>query len=660
MPISASQSNHPFIAYLSSAGLLGPLKSTFATAEQLEEVADAEDREYAGFEEINLLEGLASGPTFSSESNPLYLPSSRVTEGVRLKRLSQATVFSPPPAPSPSSSRRTTRPIMRKSFRKVLPTVSGFRVRLRTVFVPYVLLPGYEASLDEREAGSNERTVVLCVEVENSGESGPNVGFSVERVDISIGGEDAATRLIGWGEDGLKSDAEKRLFPLSVASGEQYNLLYAVSFLSSPQDNSGARASVSGFPSQSNQTHSTGLQRAVTINILGKPFEKQDQDDSSLPAPTQTFSSKWNCVLDLSANQSSKEDSVGFSDPFGGTRNALPEPASPFPTQSAFGMSPLGTPQGRAGLEIKRHTLPGFAGALRAGAGNIATNFRLSLPGQDRSASPNPPSRLSYTPPSVAMQAYSRSPRTSFSAPINAASVDNVSTSETLVAPLTPAYPAFSPRMSAPPVPFSHPLGAQQSVSGPSVEIRRDRGSAYGGPVPPTPGPTVGTHPVADPMQSAQASTGDPIIVSVGLLPLAPIETGKSDSTVRMIFPSDTFTLDIFVLNRSSWTRRFEISYPDNARQKPIPYTGSKLEGRAAFEELRDAINPPGVLPLQNRIRIGPLRPSTSQSVRMDFTALRSGVHSIDILTLTDIESGFRRNLRSVLDVVVHERQESQ
>lgn len=41
-----------------------------------------------------------------------------------------------------------------------------------------------------------------------------------------------------------------------------------------------------------------------------------------------------------------------------------------------------------------------------------------------------------------------------------------------------------------------------------------------------------------------------------------------------------------------------------------------------------------------------PLLPSTCQSVRMDFLALAPGVHSIDTLTLTDVQTGFTMNLR--------------
>jgi hypothetical protein len=41
-----------------------------------------------------------------------------------------------------------------------------------------------------------------------------------------------------------------------------------------------------------------------------------------------------------------------------------------------------------------------------------------------------------------------------------------------------------------------------------------------------------------------------------------------------------------------------------------------------------------------------PLRPETCQSVRMDFLALTPGVHAIDALTLTDVETGFAVNLK--------------
>ena len=101
---------------------------------------------------------------------------------------------------------RKSLPTLRKSYRRTLQTVSGFRVRMRTVFVPYVLLPETEGTITElddaekererREAGSADRTVVLCVEIENSGELGIGVGVVVEKVDVKIGGEMRRRRLL--------------------------------------------------------------------------------------------------------------------------------------------------------------------------------------------------------------------------------------------------------------------------------------------------------------------------------------------------------------------------------------------------------------------------------------------------------------------------------
>src|SRR5262249_5428916 len=135
------------------------------------------------------------------------------------------------PVPTPTTAIQTRFvPTLRKSYRKTLGTVSGFRVRMRTVFIPYVLLPGIGEDDDERrEAGSEERTVVLCVEIENTGESG--AGFSIEDVDIDIGGEGATATLIGWGDKGFAAGQDAKVFPLLLRTIEQYNLLYAVSFV---------------------------------------------------------------------------------------------------------------------------------------------------------------------------------------------------------------------------------------------------------------------------------------------------------------------------------------------------------------------------------------------------------------------------------------------
>ena len=84
---------------------------------------------------------------------------------------------------------------------------------MRTVFVPYARLPETGGTLVERddaekererrEAGSAERMVVHCVEIENSGESGFGAGFVVEKVDMKIVGKMRRRHLLGGEMVGL-------------------------------------------------------------------------------------------------------------------------------------------------------------------------------------------------------------------------------------------------------------------------------------------------------------------------------------------------------------------------------------------------------------------------------------------------------------------------
>jgi hypothetical protein len=97
---------------------------------------------------------------------------------------------------------------------------------------------------------------------------------------------------------------------------------------------------------------------------------------------------------------------------------------------------------------------------------------------------------------------------------------------------------------------------------------------------------------------------GEPIVVSVGLLPSpSPSRVGATTTTENVyIYPLDTFTLDIFVFNKSSWTRRFEVSYPERRKMRKLG--GDRHRQSAGKDLLRDG-EKPGILPLQNRVRIG-------------------------------------------------------
>ena len=553
---------------------------------------------------------------------------------------------------------------------------------MRTVFVPYFLLPqgshngkvhkprqadpgasDSDSDLDEdvlqereqREAGNEEHTVVLSVEVENlfAGSSSPTPGtpsyhFEVERVDVSISGTGARASFIGWGE------SEPEVFPLGVGPREQVNLLYAVSFLRGPEVDEFSLARPAGGDKKGVADE---LQRAVTIHLIVRPFEPND----GVPTyPTKVFPSRWNCVLDLASSsitQQQKRQSAELEDDGNQQYFVLPTPASPFPSAPlappARTLTPLTT---RSVIPLtavagsKRHTIATFGTPVHEYARMPKSPMNYQSPtsmlnpnNQPPSAplhsSPTPtgqtlniPNRASYIPPSVAFQAsFPRSP-TTFDPPTSPplplppmnslagfthSQTDSASTINEILdppTPRTPAYPAY-PNSPAPvpPTPFWQTSIAQQSgpgAVGPSVEIRRERG----GSLPQTPGPTVGGFGAftgMDPMKAlkqqqeqAPDSTGrdvggEPIVVSVGLLPPPHHRGGKkAHAHAGELYPLDQFTLDIFVFNQSSWTRRFEVSYPDERRRR----RKAKKEREAGG---KGDVRPPGIIPLENRVRIG-------------------------------------------------------
>lgn len=600
------------------------------------------------------------GPEFGRlDSSQFNLPT------VRLGTVSRQKLFSLPPAllatpkeasPSPMTAVRKAHPTLRKSFRKTLLVASGFRVRMRTVFVPYVLLPETEGTIadleeeekerERREAGSEERTVVLCVEIENSGDLGMNAGFLVEEVDVSIGGEGARATLIGWGDHAFSPNAAKNMFPLRIGPLAQYNLLYAVTFMRSPEE-------MDAF-SFARGTNSNGsvpdLQRAVTINVFGKPYFPppsvkmtkalvQAADLADISYPTQTFSSRWNCVLDLTAQQGPSTELLDAADSSGAYPSILPEPASPFPSFSMYSANTTGTPlayyygeatpQYSATAGSKRFTLhPGtnidFAGRTLK---NMTPTRSFLKP--DGGQSPFPSARLSShiptTIPSSEAQ-YLRSP-TTYSAPppplvqlpgqlplapeSDQGYTNNPLDSQTGVKmQTTPAYPAFPPKSALPPTPVSQgPITSSGNV-GMSIEIRRERGLGHdvsNNALPPTPLPLVsgafGEQRMLSKLQNASAS-GESIVVSIGLLPIPDSRMGEKKLMLGpgKIYPLDVFTLDIFVFNQSLWPRRFEVTCPEKRRRRR---GGAEMGVYDGGGEAARKMGYPGVLPMESRVRIG-------------------------------------------------------
>jgi len=56
---------------------------------------------------------------------------------------------------------------------------------------------------------------------------------------------------------------------------------------------------------------------------------------------------------------------------------------------------------------------------------------------------------------------------------------------------------------------------------------------------------------------------------------------------------------------------------------------------------------------IENNVRLSPLDPSTSQTVSIRFIAVKDRLHTIDIIQLVDLDTGFVTNLRNVLEIYV-------
>ena len=524
-----------------------------------------------------------------------------------------------------------------------MKTVSGFKVRMRTVFVPYVRFPSASASAEEAgeklEAGTEERTVILCVEIENSGESGPGIGFEVSGVEVVVGGEGAETRLIPWnGERG-----EEGMFPMKVGSGEQWNLLYAVGFMGNPDDAPDGFSLVGGTGDKRIiRGKDKELQRAVTINIAGRPFvlpEEDSQDRSEGDRggyPTQKFSSRWNCILDLSPQpaysrpsslikqHSLRSPSAASAPHIQIKGEVLPEPASPFPmSQSPHTVTTANNfaqAQERS-LTVRGSLGPGVAVAgsrleklkarravVSAGAGPGPGGLRMSwltpaLKERERRERERDANASPMKPPSTALQGVeSPSIYELPSAPLSVASFDSAGSGSGTpppgTPPMTPAYPAFpTPSRSS-----SAGMGHGPSGLSPAPQSGAPISSQMGGVVRPSVeilrGGRMSPMHVGAGQMGGDASTemeeGEPIVVSVALI-------HKKLEDAERIYPLETFTLDIFVFNKSSWTRRFEISFPDRRKRRKQQEIASGRAGTTGFWDGET----PGILPLENRIRIG-------------------------------------------------------
>ena len=431
---------------------------------------------------------------------------------------------------------------------------------MRTVFIPHLYIPD-DPGDSGRDAASEESTVVLSVEIEAAADA--RTGFTVDDVHVHIGGDGAKVRMIGWGEGGFSDSSG--VLPLFMRPAEQYNLLYAVSFLRPAElDLSSGKAS----------RFSGDFQRQVAISIIGRPFfvedieeDLQQLDPVAMRYPTAPFLSRWNCVLDLSPRRN--RDSYQLAGEPKSIRNAVPFPMSPFPPAT-----PL--PQ-----ELQDHTALPFVGSQRPGLSSALPKQTTAL----RSDS------LRNSASAASLKSSGR--LTPFGLPGGPNSPP--------LPPLpgqTPTVPSFvqlpsvnqTNEVSRPRPTSVLPSIGQMASIGLGVDPSRARMHQAG--IPPTPGPSV---PAGAPV-SFDTSAGD-LIVSTQLM--GPGISTSSSGIHKHIYPLDEFSLEIFVFNQSSYIRTLEATYPN--KQLLADRQRLSLVGEGSL--LSSTVQ--AFTPLESRVKIG-------------------------------------------------------
>ena len=221
--------------------------------------------------------------------------------------------------------------------------------------------------------------------------------------------------------------------------------------------------------------------------------------------------------------------------------------------------------------------------------------------------------------------------------------------------PITPAYPAFPSKSTVLPMPILHAPVVSQIIGGmigPTLEARRERES--GEPLTPVPHQhhlDAGNGHLGNEQKSAMGvmyeDIRDMIVISIGLLDVnksggigrrkAPSSKDKDKEISRgnnndkdegkeevevdensrqrhnrqdlgpaKIYPLDSFTLDIFVFNKSERTRRFEINCSECRRKrKGADTVGADTGLDGGVIGTANKMGYPGVVPMEGQVRIG-------------------------------------------------------
>lgn len=612
--------------------------------------AAAFGRFFSGLEEVNLLGGLSASTAEDLDAGVLALPTTRLGASARTKEFALRPMRKDEDKEEAEEVLRA-KPTIRKSYRRTVNIVNAVRVRMRTVFVPHSLLPlagSEEAYGDDVSAGASERAIVLCVEVEHAPEAGAT-GSDFELMDVRV--EVSSSTSIPGAPLGGEARAEligSTPFPIRLSDGAQHNLLYALSLLNLPAGSLDVLSGDADVP-----PHKVG------IYVSGRPISTSsldgEEDTKETAHPTEEFTSRWNTTLAMASSRNSLPPA-----PHQAHREALPEPPSPFPaprtatsaTFASAGQMTAKTPTLMAGAASRRQSAPTPSKTATlglpqpqarpaphrasTGPGLPTLSERPSTESYFPSA-PTSPSRSgavtplggkrAYTPtlPSVTVAAYARTPltasfpsfaqaqsqagmlRTTFGpppptplsaaygvpppAPIFPDDDQFISTEFGFGSPPlgggfanvppTPAYPAYGASTPGLPSGAVTPMGGARI--GPSVDVARG-----------TPGAAPALFGKEDAVPEHRA-----VVLSVAVIVDDEDEGYASSSSggdvqqgsgQKRLYPHQRFSLDILVANRSSTVRRLEVSVPPRPRRREV---GGK------------DVEQPGILPLDNRVRVG-------------------------------------------------------
>lgn len=229
---------------------------------------------------------------------------------------------------------------------------------MRTLFLPQLLPP--RSAHDAEEEDEGERRVALCVEVENPMD-GESLGFEIESISVDVGGKGgkASAELLCQPEQHRQDESSsKAVFPLTLDAIEQYNLLYAVSIASAMEDRQGNGDALARTVGKGDE------QRPVGITVIGRPVER----DGHI-YPTDRFSSRWNCTLDLAPFYASS-NALSHTLPRPGSLKPAPTPPNAVVGDKRFSLTSLAAQAPRA----PQQRVP--SGPVRPPPGGRATSLR--------------------------------------------------------------------------------------------------------------------------------------------------------------------------------------------------------------------------------------------------------------------------------------------